>query len=210
MFSDAVSALANRLDRTEQDFVTHLQRVEDRLDQLVDLTKTVAVLQQQSTTQTDQIVEMRAQFREAQQKTDNSISRIHTRLDEIVNHQRDKQELMVKEVDMKIGEIRTQSSNTDKEFKQWLNRGLGAFAFASLIFGGIQTVAWRWMDTLDKDREATAKQIQTIVSTIDKHTQSLVLLERSIGEGRDSVRRVEQMQLDTDRQLEIIRNQQKR
>lgn len=95
----AFNNLNDRVDKTERDFVGHLQKVEDRLDQLVDLTKTVAVLQQNTVNQTDQINELRVQFRETVQKIDTSISRIHNRLDELNTNQRDKIEIVSKELE---------------------------------------------------------------------------------------------------------------
>lgn len=166
--AEALNTLNSRIEKTESDFIGHLQKVEDRLDQIVDLTKTVAVLQQQSIQQTDQISEVRTQFRENAAKFENSITRIHSRLDDIVNNQRDKLELHDKELEIKINSVKTFAENTEKELKTWLNRGWGVWAVFGLVFVAVQTVGFRWLDSMEKDKAAQVQTIKELVSSRDK------------------------------------------
>ena len=166
--AEALNTLNSRIEKTETDFLGHLQKVEDRLDQIVDLTRTVAVLQQQSSQQTDQITEVRTQLRENATKFENSISRIHTRLDEIANHNRDKMELHSKELDIKINNVKGVSENTDKEFKTWLNRGWGAWTILILVFAAVQTFGFRWVDAIEKEKTAQTAAIRELGSFKDR------------------------------------------
>jgi uncharacterized phage infection (PIP) family protein YhgE len=147
-----VSGLYDRLDKTERDFLGHLQKVEDRLNQIAELTKTVTVLQQQSIQQTDQIQEIRASLKENATKFDNSITRIHTRLDDIVSHNRDKLELHSKEFEIKIDTVKAKANQTDESLKSWLNRGWGAWAIFTLVMTVTGAGFYRWVDTIDKDK----------------------------------------------------------
>lgn len=167
--AEALNNLNSRIEKTEHDFVGHLRKVEDRLDQIVDLTKTVAVLQQQTTTQTDNMVELRAQARENQQTVTTSITRIHTRLDEITNSNRDKLDLQTKEIETNIKSVAAKATSTHEELKQWLNRGWGVWVVAILIFGAVQTGIYRWIDGIEKEKTASIQVLKDLSSFKDKN-----------------------------------------
>lgn len=238
--TEALNTLNSRIEKTERDFVGHLQKVEDRLDQIVDLTKTVAALQQTSANQNDQILEIRSQLRENAQKIDNSISRIHTRLDEITSHQRDKLELYAKEIELKLANVeekhvnnveilkgktennfsqlkqdlkaefvpvKNKSDYTEAELKKWLNRGWGVWALAVLIFGTVQTVAFRWVGSLEEERVKLVTSVNSLNSITEKQTYLLEGAKKELTDVTGSLKRLEQMVVDNERQLEYVRQQ---
>lgn len=169
----AMESLTRRLEKTESDFVGHLQKVEDRLDQLVDLTKTVAVLQQQNAQHNDALGELRTAMRETTEKFQTSMSRLHTRIDEIQNHQRDKLELHGKETALSLKTNEIAINNVDKELKTWLNRGVGAWAIFVVIVGVAQTFGFRWLDSIDRDK-------QQMVQTLDTVSKNQGLMEQRL------------------------------
>ena len=221
---DALNTLNSRIERTEDDFIGHLQKVEDRLDQLVDLTRTVAVLQQQSTQQTDQITELRTQMREGQQKNENSISRIYSRLDEIINNQRDKIELHSKDVDIKIKSIETKitdedkeikteiknvsnaASNTEKELKTWLNRGWGAWFVFILFFGAVQTAVYKWVDNIQEEKNIMALSVKELNLHKERSEISSKQNDVTLNTLKEEVRRNSMSVRDLE---DLIRRQQK-
>lgn len=196
----AMESMTKRLEKTEADFVGHLQKVEDRLDQLVDLTKTVAVLQQQNAQHNDTITELRTQMRESTDKFQTSLARLHTRMDEIQNHQRDKMELLAKEmaIDVKANEIAIYA--VDKELKTWLNRGWGAWVIFALVVGTANTMFFRWVDGIDKDKTQ-------LVQTIEKVTKDgLIMEQRMQGQeqiARETVATLKRL-VDSQRELEDL------
>lgn len=196
----AMESMATRLEKNETDFIGHLKKVEDRLDQLVDLTKTVAVLQQQNAQHNDTITELRTQMRESTDKFQTSLARLHTRMDEIQNHQRDKMELLAKEmaIDVKANEIAI--SSVDKELKTWLNRGWGAWFIFALVVGSANTMFFRWVDGIDKDKTQ-------IVQTLEKSTKDALIMEQRMQlqeqVARESAATVKRL-VDTQRELEDI------
>lgn len=240
LVTEAINTLNSRIERTERDFVGHLQKVEDRLDQIVDLTKTVAALQQTSANQNDQILEIRSQLRENAQKIDNSISRIHTRLDEITSHQRDKLELYAKEIELKLTNVeekhinnveifkgktennfsqlkqdlkaefvpvKNKSDYTEAELKKWLNRGWGVWTLAVIIFGTVQTVAFRWVGSLEEERVKLVTSVNALNSITEKQTYLLEGTKKELTDVTSSLKRLEQMVIDNERQLEYVRTQ---
>ncbi len=219
LLTHSINMLSERIQKTESDFVSHLKKVEDRLDQIVDLTKTVAVLQSQTTQQGDSIVDMRASQREHFQKVDGSVARIHTRIEDAQTHTRDKLELVVKETEMAIKEVSNNSersikeisvlaSNTDKELKQWLNRGMGAWVLILLVVGSVNTVLWRWVDGIDKDRTQIVQVLEQNKRdhiTVDSRLQ---VLEATSKDSSESLKRLTQSQRDLE-DLIYRRNMQK-
>lgn len=192
MLTQSMNMLNDRIEKTETDFVGHLKKVEDRLDQIVELTKTVAVLQTQTSQQTDQIIEVRTHLREYSGKFDNSISRLHTRLDELTGHQRDRLELHTKEGDIAIKEVKNLAERTDKEFKQWLNRGWGAWAVLILIFGTVNTALWRWQDNMDKERAVVVQSIDKLQKDHLLYEQRHNAIDASLKDTQATTRNLEQ------------------
>lgn len=175
----AMESLTRRLEKTESDFIGHLQKVEDRLDQLVDLTKTVAVLQQQNAQHNDALGELRIAMRETTDKFQTSMARLHTRIDEIQTHQRDKMELHSKETALAIKTNEIATSNVDKELKTWLNRGVGAWAIFAVIIGAAQTFGFRWLDSIDREK------VQ-MVQTLEAVSKNQALMEQRL-QGQENV-----------------------
>lgn len=169
----AMESLTRRLEKTESDFVGHLQKVEDRLDQLVDLTKTVAVLQQQNAQHNDALGELRSTVRDNTEKFQMSLARLHTRMDEIQNHQRDKLELHGKETALALKTNEIAISNVDKELKTWLNRGVGAWVIFAVVMGIAQTVGFRWIDAVEREKTQ-------IVQTLDTVSKNQALMEQRL------------------------------
>ena len=178
----AIGSLNDRIEKTENDFLGHLQKVEDRLDKIVELTNTVAVLQQKSSQHNEQLSEIRSEFRELAGKFETSISRIQSRLDEMGNHQRDRLdevvahqrerlEIFSKEIDLKVESVKSKADATDRELRQWLNRGFGGWVVGVLIFGLVQTGFYRWIDSLDKVKSETQAQVAALTKEVSKLSQ---------------------------------------
>jgi len=214
--AEALNTLNSRIEKTETDFIGHLQKVENRLDQLVDLTKQFALLHQHSMQQSDQITEIRNSIRENQTKSDAATARIHTRLDEVINHQRDKLEIFGKEFDMKIerniNNVKTQvddvsrvAVHTDSEFKKWFNRGWGAWAIVVLVFGTLSGFSYKWLDSVERDKQQIQYSIGAIEKVIDKQQLVLETSVKDVNSLKQTTERMTQMNRDLEQQIDIIR-----
>jgi hypothetical protein len=171
--SEAINTISYRIEKTESDFLGHLQKVETKLEQIAELTRTVALLQQQTNQQTDQISEIRNQLRDQIQKHDLSVSRLHSRLDEMNTNIRDRFDINAKEDAFRVKAVEAKADNTEKELKQWLNRGAGAVAILTLLLGIVQTGFYRWIDNVDKQKTVLETTVQTLSSTVDKQSQQV-------------------------------------
>lgn len=186
----AMESLTRRIEKVELDFVGHLQKVEDRLDQLVDLTKTVAVLQQQNAQHNDALSELRTAMRETTDKFQTSMARLQARIDEIQMHQRDKMELHSKETALAIKTNEIATSNVDKELKTWLNRGVGAWAIFAVIIGAAQTFGFRWLDTIERDKVQMVQTLEAVSKNQALMEQRLQGQENAIKELMVSLRAI--------------------
>lgn len=194
LLTHSINMLAERIEKTETDFVGHLKKVEDRLDQIVDLTKTVAVLQTQTTSQNELIAEVRTSQRDYASKNDASVTRIHTRIEEVQNHTRDKMELLSKEQELAIKEVRTKSDNNEKELKQWLNRGIGAWLVFVVVIGTINTSLWRWVDSLERDRATVSQSLETARRDHLLYDNKLQALDNNTKENNAAIKNLQQSQ----------------
>jgi uncharacterized phage infection (PIP) family protein YhgE len=174
--SEAINTISYRIEKTESDFLGHLQKVETKLEQIAELTRTVALLQQQTNQQTDQISEVRSQLRDQIQKHDLSVSRLHSRLDEMNTNIRDRFDINAKEDEFRVKSVEAKADNTEKELKQWLNRGAGAVAILTLLLGIVQTGFYRWIENIDQRRANTEATVQTLVNVTEKQSQQLTQL----------------------------------
>ena len=126
------STLTERVSKTESDFISHLQKVEARLDQLVELTKSVAIIQTQAHSQAEQMTELRTQLRMIQDKTDTSISRIHVRIEETATQLNLKMDVKEKECESNIKGVAASHGKLSEEFHYYLNRGAGSLGAVQL------------------------------------------------------------------------------
>lgn len=205
--SDAINTISYRIEKTEADFLGHLQKVETKLEQIAELTKTVSLLQQQTNQQSEQLVEVRTQLRDQSQKTESSISKVYSRIDDIANNTRDKIELSAKEAEMQLKLIDNKANNTEKDLKQWLNRGIGAWVILGLVGAGVQTGFYRWIDSIEQRRTAIETTVQATASLADKHTQQIGQLIELSKTHQDNYRYVEKQVSELDKQLDQTKNQ---
>lgn len=171
--TDALSTLSYRIEKTESDFIGHLQKVEAKLEQIADLARTVAVLQQQTNQQHDQISELRAQHREQVQKHEQSVNRLDSRVDEMNSQIRDRFELATQEETFKISAVNEKTERVESELKKWLNRGIGAWVILTIVAGIVWGGFYRWVDNIESSRDAFSKQSQSAEIIIEKHSQQL-------------------------------------
>lgn len=171
--TDALSTLSYRIEKTESDFIGHLQKVETKLEQIADLARIVAVLQQQTNQQHDQLSELRAQHREQVQKFEQSINRVDNRIDEMNSQVRDRFELANREETFKITAVAEKTENVESELKKWLNRGIGAWAILTIVAGLILGSFYRWIDNIESNKDAFSQKSHSAEIIIEKHSQQL-------------------------------------
>jgi len=160
----AISAMSDNLSRriesVEDDFLQHLKKVEDRLNVLVDLAKTVAVLQTQTSHFFEELSELRAASRESGTRFDQSLQRTHARIDETQATTRDRVELAEREFGIAMKSISADTATrlqglTESQTKlghkieNWFSWARGAYAVAAILGVFIVWTGNRWLTDLE-------------------------------------------------------------
>lgn len=181
--------LLDRVNKTEKDFVNHLQRVEDRLDQLVELTKNVAVIQANSANQQERMTEFGVQLRTFEQRNEGSTSRIHSRIDDLNHLVSEKLDVNEKKVEAMIADtilpvtrkqedLATKHHTLDSEFQKYLNRAIAAVSVIGFVVGTFSWIGKTWITSLEKDRDQIVNSLKETKSNVDNLDQRLKVLER--------------------------------
>lgn len=181
--------LLDRVNKTEKDFVNHLQRVEDRLDQLVELTKNVAVIQANSANQQERMTEFGVQLRAFEQRNEGSTSRIHSRIDDLNHLVSEKLDVNEKKVEAMIADnilpvtrkqedLATKHHTLDSEFQKYLNRAIAAVSVIGFVVGTFSWIGKTWITSLEKDRDQIVNSLKETKSNVDDLDQRLKALER--------------------------------
>lgn len=174
-----VKTMSSRMDRVEIEFVDQLRKIETRLDQIVDLVRDVATLKQQYTAQSEAIVELRGAVREQSTRVENSIARVHQRLDELTASVSSSIDTETAKIVERIADSEKNHKELDGKFQMWLNRGIGGWAVFVLVVGILQFVGIRWLNTMDADRETLVAQVQKLSNRIaDLENRSLQMDRR--------------------------------
>lgn len=172
-----IKTVSERIDRAETDFVDNLKRVEQRLDQIVGLMRDVASLQQQYTAQGEALGELRGAFREQTRRMESSITRVHTRLDELTTAMTTNIDLETTKISQKLDGYERSHKELDQNFHTWLNRGLGGWAMFILVVGALQFVGIRWLDNLEGERRVAADRLVKLTSRVADLENRLLQLD---------------------------------
>ena len=161
-----VWTMSGRMDRIEVDFVDHIRKIETRLDQIVDLVRDVAALKQQYAAQSEALAELRGAVREQSIKMENSITRVHQRLDDLTASMNSSIDTETTKIVERLMDHEQNHKDLNRRFQMWLNRGLGGWMAFVLVIGALQFLGMRWLGTVDAERAALVEKVQKLTSRI--------------------------------------------
>jgi hypothetical protein len=167
--------LGRRVEAIEEDFVEHLRKVEDRLNVLVDLAKTVAVLQTQTAHFFEELGEVRTAVRENANRVDQSFQRVHARVDDVQVAMRASAEVTERDFQIalksvsdstaaKLDTLVANHNELSKKIDNWLSWGRGAYAVAGLLVMFIVWTGNRWLN----DLETKVAEISTLKTQLSE------------------------------------------
>lgn len=153
-------SLGRRVESVEHDFVEHLRKVEDRLNVLVDLAKTVAVLQTQTGHFFEELSEVRTAVRENAGRVDQSFQRAHARIDDVQVSSRTRVEVAERDFQLALKSISDSASDKldslvknhnslSQKIDNWLSWGRGAYAVSGLLVMFALWTGNRWLTDLE-------------------------------------------------------------
>ena len=188
--ADMEQYVLNKVDTIEKKLETQVEKISNKLDQIVDIMRTVAQLQEREARNSEDIMELRKSLRDSMDNYTKTIVRIHERLDK----QDDDQKLTEKEINNNINtvsrdvdqridrimeheEVTHQTILTDvriveNRLNMWLNRGIGAWAAASVLLLVIQGIGGYLLSSMKDDFTAVRAQGQLIEKRVIELEQS--------------------------------------
>lgn len=183
--SETVVILMHKLEFVEEKLSQYMSDNNVRLDQLIDLTKQIAAMSERQSRHNDALVDLRDRLSSESLQSKEAISRLHTRVDG-----------MKTEIETEFKSINTVATNTSGELQKYINRGIGAWIVAALIFGAAQTLMFRWIDSSDKDRQKSIETVDLISRSSALTEQRLKMIERNVDEFDKNIKRIDSAQRD--------------
>ena len=156
-----------RLTQTETEFSENFRKLGHRMDQLVSIMRDVAVLQQQYSTQSESIDEVKVAVRDQSVRVEQSIARVQSRLTEMTASFSAHIDTETNKIFERLNENERKHKVLESSFYTWLNRGLGGWAVIVCIIGALQFVGIRWLENIDKERDMFLEKINQITMRID-------------------------------------------
>lgn len=166
--SSDISIIASRVQSLESRLEDNIDKINGRLDLIVELMRQVTVLQEREISNASQITDIKTAVKETNTTLKEWNTHVHQRMDSHLNdmkiYKMDIEEAIntfqhdiKKDID-KNTEI---SNSTQKEFAKWLNRGIGAWAIGSVLIIVIQFVGGYAINgVLDRQEKLELRLIQ--------------------------------------------------
>lgn len=145
MAQNDISIIASRVESLEGRLDDNIDKINSRLDLIVDLMQKVTALQEREINNQVQINEIKLNMREMNQTLKDWNEHIHERMDRHYTEVKVCRDGIHKtiegvedEIVTKLGKIETKATATQEELAKWLNRGIGAWTLASILIIVIQ------------------------------------------------------------------------
>jgi len=140
MSPNDISIIASRVESLEGRLDDNIDKINNRLDQIVDLMQKVTALQEREINNQVQINELKSGLKETNQTIKEWNRHIHDRMD---RHYADIKVCregidatisnMEDELHQEVEKVKDKNHVTQAELSKWLNRGVGAWALASVL-----------------------------------------------------------------------------
>lgn len=188
--ADMEQYVLNKVDVIEKKLETQVEKISNKLDQIVDIMRTVAQLQEREARNSEDIMELRKSLRDSMDNYAKTIVRIHERLDKQDDVQKQSEKDInqnissaYRDVDQRIDRIMEHEETThqsiltnvrtvENRLNTWLNRGIGAWAAASVLLLVIQGIGGYLLSSMKDDFDAVRNQGQVIEKRVVELEQS--------------------------------------
>lgn len=168
--------ILQKIDSIETRLESHVSKIEQRLDQIVNLMQAVATLQEKESRNAETIREIKVSLKDSIDKFDKTVTRVHERLDrhdELANADQKEAELKLKALDLKIGDV-------DKKVSQWINRGIGIWLAMSFLVVIVQTLGGFFINSFKDEYAASKTQIIEVQKRQNEIEQDLSRISNTV------------------------------
>lgn len=166
-------ALQDRISRNENALTDSIRRMEEKLDRIVELGKTVAVLQEQWSRFAETTADMRSRLSAIEAKVDANAQAVSEQLSSVASRAEDS-----------ANKARKRADEVHQDVAKWLNRGWGMWVIASIVFTIASSLFYRWLDLIDRDRASLVQFIEASRKNDIVFEQRLIEVEKKLDEIR--------------------------
>lgn len=197
----------NQITQIKTTFDSHALQIERRMDQIIEMGKSLAVVQQKQETHDDVADELRTQLRDAIVDSKTSIERIHKRIDDEKDARVKQAETNERECDLKLDAVAKTALDTEKKLDGWLMWGKGiwgALTISVLAIGWLVNVI---STEIKAERDKTSITLESLKTSEGKLEVLLDKATTTLNIQVETNRKLEQRVTDTERQTDMIMQQ---
>ena len=168
-----ISIIASRVQSLEGRLDDNIDKINGRLDLIVDLMQKVTALQEREISNAVQINDLKLSIKETNTTIKEWNAHIHERMDrhyadiKICREGIDATIINIEDgIDAELKEVRTKNAETQAELSKWLNRGIGAWALASVLLLLVQGVGAYLVNGIIESSRETNDRISKVEERI--------------------------------------------
>lgn len=188
---DTNQFLLKKIGDVETKLENHILKIEQRLDTIVSIMQQVTMLQERESRNSDDIKELKETLKDTIGAFNNTVQRVHVRLDEIeharANYARE-YDMGVKDVESKIMSkldtfkketdtthqiLNSNTQEIDMKVSRWMNRGIGIWTAASIFVVILQALGGFLLSNLKDDYQGMKSQVGAIERRLNEMDQTL-------------------------------------
>ena len=173
MVQNDITIIASRVESLEGRLDDNIEKINTRLDLIVDLMQKVTALQEREISNAVQINDLKLSIKETNTTIKEWNAHIHERMDrhyadiKICREGIDATIINIEDgIDAELKEVRTKNAETQAELSKWLNRGIGAWALASVLLLLVQGVGAYLVNGIIESSRETNDRISKVEERI--------------------------------------------
>lgn len=202
-----IDSVFERISQVENSFNNHALQIERRMDQIIEMGRSLAVVQQRQDGHEDDSKELRSQLKDAITDSKTSIERIHKRIDEERTARVNDASASERDCDAKIEAVEKVANGTEKRLDGWLMWGKGIWGALTVC-----VVAMGWLvsvisSEIKTEREKTQTTLEALKTSVIKIENNMEKTTTIVGAQVELTRRLEQRLADNERQTDMIMQQ---
>lgn len=150
-----LEVFSQQLDRIDEKYNSNLSKIESKLDRLMELTMAVAMLQERSTKQGGDIIDLKMEMKANRDATDLMHKRIHERLDNIHKD--------IEQVDHRNDE---KIKSVDSTVKKYIYIAMGIGIACGAFFSIFEVIGYEYSKAIKDDYTALKSKVEIVINDV--------------------------------------------
>lgn len=168
-----VDTLTTRFESSESRINNDIRRIEEKLQQTVELVKAISGVQAQTTAQQQMLSELRIAVRDGFTELREMVEGTNTRCIEGIGDLGEKINKIETDIRADLADAVDRIDEIEHKSRTWLNRGIGIWAVVVLIAGYVQYGATQIVKNFEEEKVAAKAEITKITNRLADIEQRL-------------------------------------